>query len=1336
VHALVPRSVRRSVVVREGEIISHGNTYYLPKLTLDTGASSGNYIGAALLRQLPGVTLQPCRHRALLADGKTCVNVTNMVTLEIRLYDDLGDLSAPVSTDLYVIESLGEQIIVGLPAILGEYFDFFSAVLNRGRKSVPVRQEQVHRLQHIGDLICAEVMSRTPRPGKLRRLRRELSHHLHKYTEQKLNVLADPCSTQVLHNNGSGSTVEVIRSRKYGSVYSDSRVEELCHSLCNLTEVVTTAQPGDIIEPWALDLDPIADEEAWTPDPLSFPEAILHFMEVSPDEARREYLDEVVTHVSADMAAACPQVLDLLRSPVALDVFAPMEWNGLDVAPATFTVRGQLPARLTPKARPIRPSLYDSAAKEFARLRKYFYTDSESPVASPLVIAPKATAPFIRFCGDYREVNKYIDIPQQPIPIVKHELLKAAKHKVFVDLDMANSFHQIPLSPEFSDLLSVQTPWGLYRPRFLPEGVGPASGLLQHLVREIFADFADWTIVIFDNFLILADDYADAYAKLERVLQRCHEKRIVLKLKKSWVGVDTVTFFGYEVTNGTWRLSESRKAAISAMSMPTSTKEMQSFLGAALFFHNHVPDYTEWSARLYEMTHATFVWDPGTWTYDYEAHFARFKEALCRATELYLPDYSLPWIVRCDASKYGVGAVLFQEATDSSGAVVHQPIAFSSRKFSGPAQNWDTYKREAFAVYHAIDSFAYYLRGKHFLLETDHRNLVWIEASVAPIVVRWRALLQSYSFLIRHIPGRDNTVADWLSRMGSPSGETGPGAHNGATPTLSTIDSNKDEESNLDYMLRQVHGGRSLHFGAAETWRRAKQLFPRAHIPIDAVRSWVKECPMCQKVRRAGLPGLPAVTLSLKPPTYRSAVGIDHITVTPPDAAGNKCVLLIVEHFAHFPQAYAAQDYTAETVARTLFKHFCVFGMFDVLCSDPGSAFMSEVIAQLNSWLGVRHKVSLVGRHQSNGCEGSVKQFVRHLKALVSDERLREKWSDDTVLPLINFEMCSYPTTETGGYTPFELKYGSRDARYFRLPDSCDPQNRPSQLIQQLDRNIQDVRDASHKLQQQLAASRAAKDKAYTAYEAGDYILFNPREKPADHLPHKLDPDWLGPYEVISQNKNDITCKHVVLHSIHTFHVSRVKPFFGSRDDAYKCAKLDQNQFFIRSIDRYTGNPRVRTSLVFTVTFEDGEALVPWSKDIAETQQMEAFIFTRPELFPLQFSAEEASKRIRQMNQLAITSVQPGDVIYLHLRYFDGDDRAWYDSLKLPVHREYVVQVRVERFTDRRQRQVLVYCETFDDRYALTAYDIMAYTLRSHVDSSRYEVITRGHENIYPQVFI
>ena len=110
---------------------------------------------------------------------------------------------------------------------------------------------------------------------------------------------------------------------------------------------------------------------------------------------------------------------------------------------------------------------------------------------------------------------------------------------------MTNSFHQIPIDDFSSNLLSVSTPWGLFRPKFFPKGVGPASGILQSIVRRIFAD---WIIVIFDNFLILASDYHDALSKLEQVLYRCQKHGLILKMEKSWIGTDVVTFLDTKFT--------------------------------------------------------------------------------------------------------------------------------------------------------------------------------------------------------------------------------------------------------------------------------------------------------------------------------------------------------------------------------------------------------------------------------------------------------------------------------------------------------------------------------------------------------------------------------------------------------------------------------------------------------------------------------------------------------------------------------------------------------------------------------------------------------------------
>jgi hypothetical protein len=324
--------------------------------------------------------------------------------------------------------------------------------------------------------ICEEIKIGNINSKQLRHLANEAKHISSWYQNTKRRIWQDPAS-QTYVQQGNGCSRAVLSSPKYGSILTDDTdiqymfiyamgsneptLGSVEHKLGSNEQLLKTHTWGSLIDPWSKPIQ-VCEEEVDTPDPLSFGEDILRFMETSIDESRAEYLELIQKHVSKEMRDAVPGIMDLMESSKVMECFAPSSWDGLKIEPVKLVTKGTIPNRLDVKARPIRRELYAFAEKEFNRLAKYFYetdpTKNNSPICSPLVIAPKATAPFIRFCGDYRRVNEFITIPQAPIPVVVHELTKAAKFKVYIDLDMANSFHQIPLSEEFSSLLSVKTP--------------------------------------------------------------------------------------------------------------------------------------------------------------------------------------------------------------------------------------------------------------------------------------------------------------------------------------------------------------------------------------------------------------------------------------------------------------------------------------------------------------------------------------------------------------------------------------------------------------------------------------------------------------------------------------------------------------------------------------------------------------------------------------------------------------------------------------------------------------------------------------------------------------
>jgi hypothetical protein len=145
--------------------------------------------------------------------------------------------------------------------------------------------------------------------------------------------------------------------------------------------------------------------------------------------------------------------------------------------------------------------------------------------------------------------------------------------------------------------------------------------------------------------------------------------------------------------------------------------------------------------------------DPATWQVDYRACFDAFKDALQQATTLYYPEFDLDWILRADASKVGVGIVLFQVFVTTSGEKIHQPILFASQKFSDQARKWSTYAQESFAMYFALKQSEYYLHGKPFIYKGNNANLQWMERSTDAKIIRQQIYMQQFPFIFCHIPG-------------------------------------------------------------------------------------------------------------------------------------------------------------------------------------------------------------------------------------------------------------------------------------------------------------------------------------------------------------------------------------------------------------------------------------------------------------------------------------------------------------------------------------------------------------------------------------------------------
>lgn len=180
-------------------------------------------------------------------------------------------------------------------------------------------------------------------------------------------------------------------------------------------------------------------------------------------------------------------------------------------------------------------------------------------------------------------------------------------------------------------------------------------------------------------------------------------------------------------------------------------------------FLRFIPNYSAVAMNITDMSSKTFNWDETTWIVNHRAAFDRFKDAIQASLTLFYPDYGLNWILRTDASLTGCGVILYQEYVAPDG-ILQEQVYTTSVNFSGPATRWPTIEQEVFAIYFGVRKLKYLLMCNVFVLETDHRNLVWMGTSLVAKIIRWRIYLQGlFNMTIRHIKGKDNITADWLS---------------------------------------------------------------------------------------------------------------------------------------------------------------------------------------------------------------------------------------------------------------------------------------------------------------------------------------------------------------------------------------------------------------------------------------------------------------------------------------------------------------------------------------------------------------------------------------------
>lgn len=405
-------------------------------------------------------------------------------------------------------------------------------------------------------------------------------------------------------------------------------------------------------------------------------------------------------------------------------------------------------------------SLRAEVNAELEEMRKLNIIEpSVSPFSIPMVIVKKSDNTH-RVCLDFRKLNNLTEFDSEPMSDPENIFAHLRGSNYYTKIDLCKGYWQVPLDEKSRQYTAFQTDKGLFQFVVLPFGLVNAPATFNRMMRLFLSDMPGVHHFL-DDILLCTRTWNEHILLLRKVLGKLRDAGLTAKPSKCEVGMTTMEYLGHSLgEDRLWPL-EDKVEKVLAAPRPTTKKTLRSFLGLSGYYRKFMPHYSTIAAPLTDLVKKQ---KPNLlqWDNSHERAFRSLQRSLSSKPVLLLPKLDDQFILRTDASKVGLGAVLLQEQDGEK-----QPIAYASRKLLPREQRYSTIEKECLGIVWGITKFSVYLYGKPFILETDHKPLAYLHSSkeLNSRLMRWALMLQSYMFHVKVLKGSENVGADFLSRI-------------------------------------------------------------------------------------------------------------------------------------------------------------------------------------------------------------------------------------------------------------------------------------------------------------------------------------------------------------------------------------------------------------------------------------------------------------------------------------------------------------------------------------------------------------------------------------------